>query len=279
MNGVEFEEGSPNSKSRIAQKRESIKQGVGLVMALLGMSGESTLAAKIGICAKNRTLGWRKALRRAGNGTRGDELWFCRSRACPLCCADNAASWGLKATQSAVDALAENPSLKFLALTLKAKFIPLSDIGSAVRDVVRAFGVLKRDKRLRRFVAGYVRVVEVAISPITLRAVVHIHAAFALKPEYFHWRNRLSKVAWALLWRSSLRSEYFCAVDVRRVSGLSGSSVARAVGWWVEYALLGNHFVDVVKIPNLETAAAAFLAVLAGLKGVRLISSGGVLKS
>lgn len=270
---------SPNPNLRIAQKRASVKKSLGLVMALLGISGESTLAAEIGICALNRTLGRRPGLRRWLNGARYDELWFCRSRACPLCCADNAASWGVKATQSAVDALAENPSLKFLALTLKAKFIPLSDIGAAVRAVVRAFGVLKRDKRLRRFVAGYVRVVEVAISPITLRAVVHIHAAFAVKAGYFDAKNYLSRDAWALLWRSSLGSEYSCAVDVRRVSGVSGDSVARAVGWWVEYALLGNHFVDVVKIPNLETAAAAFLAVLAGLKGVRLISSGGVLKS
>lgn len=277
---------SPNPNLRIAQKRAKVKSSVGLVMALLGMSGEATLAESIGVCARNRTLGRRAGLRRIANGVVlngaiGDELWLCRSRACPLCCADNAASWGLRASQSVVDALKENPSLKFLALTLKSRFVRLSEIGAAVRDVVRAFSVMKRDKRLRRFVAGYVRVVEVAVSPITLLASVHIHAAFAFLPDYFAGRNYLSKRLWGSLWRSSLGSEYSASVDVRNVLGASGSAVARHVGWWVEYALLGNHFVDVVKIAenDMRSASEAFKAVLEGLKGARLVSSGGVLKS
>jgi hypothetical protein len=120
-----------------------------------------------------------------------------------------------------------------------------------------------------RVVLGWIRTTEVTRgSDGTAHPNFHV---LMLVPSNYFTKNYISHSRWVEMWRMALRVEYTPVVDIRAVKGTARQSwdITQAVRETLKYS---------VKPSDMKADAAWFLEITLQLRGLRFITSGGVLK-
>jgi plasmid rolling circle replication initiator protein Rep len=141
---------------------------------------------------------------------------FCRLRYCSVCQWRRSLMWRARFFQAIPTILNNNPTARFLFLTLTVRNCDLSDLRPTLQEMNRAWDRLTK---LSNFPAiGFVRSTEVTRGEDD-SAHPHFHALLMVKKSYFG-RAYITQEEWTALWRSSLRADYDPIVHVTSVKDL-----------------------------------------------------------
>lgn len=221
------------------------------------------------------------------------EAFFCHVRMCPTC------QWRKSLYEKArayraMDTILNNPeheNLSFIFLTLTAENCPVSELRSTLSHMNKSWKrLIERDIYQKTF-KGFVKMTEITRDkkrPNT-HAHPHFHVLLVANKSYFSDPKKyLSSNKWAELWGDCLRVDYIPIVDVRgvkpkrkkgvkikdltpedRKDGIR-SAVAELIKYSVKPAdMLGD---------GSQAAQAWFLELSIQIKGLKFVSSGGILK-
>jgi plasmid rolling circle replication initiator protein Rep len=196
---------------------------------------------------------------------------FCRLRYCPVCQWRRSLMWRAKFFQAIPTILNQNPTARFIFITLTVRNCELSELRSVLEWMNDGW---RRLTKLRNFPAlGFVRSTEVTRGANDT-AHPHFHALLMVSPAYFG-RAYITQKQWTALWRNSLRADYEPIVDVRSVKS------ARNLGDVSE--ALKRGVMETLKYtakPSDLTADDAWLTELtAQTHKLRFLATGGILKN
>lgn len=278
---------SPKSIKR-RRRTKTAQQNYSAIVGLLNQQHEYELLSEIELCG--RAVGRRMKYRRVPNGAayRGAE-WFCRSRHCPLCTQASAAAWGREMCTITDKVLTESPTTEFLLATFKTgREVIITSEESALEIATelcllsKAVSRLVKRKELRQDFLGSVRVIEIALNPLTLGAWVHLHCVIAIKPTYFKPGHYLNRESWRRLWATALKIEGLepevWLKRLKRQSGEPKEQISKTIARWVQYGLKASWLNAVPKIPESQSAVMALKAILKSLRGKRFISLTGLFR-
>lgn len=159
-----------------------------------------------------------------------DAAWFCRDRLCPMC------QWRkslvtfhqLSAIMDRIDEIQPDAVPIFLTLTMKN--VKADDLGSAVTQILRAWGNMVNkatNPKMHALVIGWFRALEITYNSVSQEWHPHIHAIILMPPKYFKDPSLyLDHDAWMKLWRKALRVDYDPSVDVRTIKNDRRDAVA-----------------------------------------------------
>lgn len=193
---------------------------------------------------------------------------FCRVRLCPICQWRRSMSWRARLFQKLPSLLDENPSLRFLFLTLTIQNCEIDDLSKTLKVMNEGFARLRRLDKFKKVAQGFIRATEVTRSADG-KAHPHFHCIIAVKNHYFTSRNYLKTEQWAELWQQSLRINYIPVVDVRKIWQKGSEVESKAIIETLKYT---------TKVEDLLADKEWFLKLTDQLFKKRFIATGGVLK-
>lgn len=193
---------------------------------------------------------------------------FCRVRLCPICQWRRSLSWRARLFQKLPFLLDENPSLRFLFLTLTIQNCEIDELSKTLKAMNDGFARLRRLEKFKKVVQGFIRATEVTRSADG-KAHPHFHCIIAVKSHYFTSRNYLKTEHWAELWKQSLRISYVPVVDVRKIRQKGSEIESKAIIETLKYT---------TKVEDLLADKEWFLKLTDQLFKKRFIATGGVLK-
>lgn len=137
---------------------------------------------------------------------------FCKDRLCPMC------NWrrSLKIfgqISKIVDKLESD--YKFIFLTLTVPNCSAEDLNQTIDSMNSAFYKMKRIKRFKNAVLGFVRVLEITINNIDGSYHPHFHCILAVKKCYFDSRDYIRQDEWLKMWRDAMEDDSIKILDVR----------------------------------------------------------------
>lgn len=141
--------------------------------------------------------------------------YLCKSRLCPIC------SWRRSATRAAemmkvADELArQRPDLKAAMLTLTVRSCALSELRATIKGMLRGWSLLMHRPRIRRWVIGAARNVEITRNPETGLYHPHIHALLIFNEDYSFASPQLTAHDWVSVWQECLGIDYAPVCDIR----------------------------------------------------------------
>lgn len=163
-------------------------------------------------CAKRLTM--RLVTDEQGNSRFNlKSVFLCHVRMCPVCQVCRTRVWNNRFDQGLPKLIDENPTVRFIVLTLTVKNCDIQDLRSTLQTMSGAFAKFMKRAELKRVVLGYARSMEVTKSA-TGQAHPHFHVLLAVKGSYFS-RDYINQSRWSELWRESLEVDYPVVVDVR----------------------------------------------------------------
>lgn len=207
------------------------------------------------------------------------QVWFCKSRLCPLCNwrKANKASAQLKEILS--EAVREYPKSRFLFLTLTTKNthtkdelkIELAKMGRAVRDLMRY-------KKPAKNLLGFVRSTEITVNDDGSYHQ-HMHLLIMVKSSYFtgNDKNYISQAEWTKLWQRAMKLDYTPIVNIEAVKAnrtKGKNSLVASADETAKYQTKSADYMTNDDNRNLNIINDLEYA----LKGTRQISFGGELK-
>ncbi|WP_282803291.1 protein rep [Secundilactobacillus kimchicus] len=208
------------------------------------------------------------------------QTWFCKSRLCPLCNWRRARKQSAQLVQILTEAINQQPTGRFLFLTLTIRNTTGENLKLELRQMGRAIMKLFQYKKPAKNLLGYVRSTEVTVqeTPIQVLYHHHMHILLFVKSSYFTGKgNYLSQDEWTMLWRRAMKLDYDPIVNVQTVGANRDkgknsllASAQETAKYQVKSAdiLTNNASRDLQVIDDLEH----------GLSGSRMISYGGLLK-
>jgi plasmid rolling circle replication initiator protein Rep len=199
---------------------------------------------------------------------------FCHLRLCPMCAWRRSLKVASQVRLVCHTALAEDPKLRFVMLTLTIPNVSGVELGAAMTHLYASF-----DKLLRRketvVVQGFFRALEITYNRERDDYHPHLHAILAVPENYFK-HNYVKRERWLELWRESTGQPEIISVDVRSVRARreGGDALAAAA------AEVGKYSVKVTDILGKNDAeTAARVEVLhSALFRRKLVAWGGLLK-
>lgn len=205
---------------------------------------------------------------------------FCRDRACPLCQWRRSLCWTAVMHQQLPFVLEAYPSHRWIFATLTVRNCEISELRATLQAMNRALKSLVRMLRVRMTKVGYIRATEVTRANDD-KAHPHFHVMFLLPSSYFK-NNYIKQTEWSELWQRALDCDYKPIVDVRVVKpkglderlGALRASVMSALVETVKYSVKPS---DLLRKSDLGDFSWLY-EYFAQVKGLRLISTGGILK-
>lgn len=202
------------------------------------------------------------------------QAWFCKERLCPMCGWRKSLKNAHQVDQVASALLGEQPTVRFLFLTLTCKNVVGSELRETLKMLSESFKRFIKIKALSKFFVGYYKSVEITQTNADGTYHPHMHVLFAVKSTYFKTKeNYLDHSEWTILWKQSLRVDYTPIVQVQAVKQKK-SQLSDAVREVAKYAtkssdiLSGSEAQQSIKLETLTDA----------LSGLRLSSYGGRMK-
>lgn len=139
---------------------------------------------------------------------------FCRVRLCPMCQWRRSSKWRGRLIRAVPQILADNPTAKFILLTLTQQNVEPQHLRDELRNINAAW---QRLTQRRAFPAlGWVKSIEVTRGQNGL-AHPHIHCLMMVHGSYFSGRTYVSQKAWSSMWMECLKINYLPIVDVRKI--------------------------------------------------------------
>ncbi|MGK2849282.1 MAG: protein rep [Minisyncoccota bacterium] len=142
------------------------------------------------------------------------EARFCRVRHCPVCQWRRSLMWQARFYDALPKLSEENPSARWLFLTLTQKNCKITDLKKQLKIMHQGFRNLIRRPEFKP-VMGWVRTTEVTRSEIG-EAHPHYHCLMMVKPSMLT-RDYVKQYRFRQLWQQSLKLDYLPRVDIRTV--------------------------------------------------------------
>ena len=141
---------------------------------------------------------------------------YCRNRFCATCQWLKSRKLFRESMTIGEHILTDDPSLRFLFLTLTVPNLPLSELGNGTTDMMEAWKRLTQRRRVQSILLGFHRSLEVTYNPQTYTYHPHFHALLVVPSGYFG-KNYINQSEWLTLWREATRNKSITQVDVRAV--------------------------------------------------------------
>lgn len=197
---------------------------------------------------------------------------FCRLRLCPMC------SWRkslkLFAQVSAItDAVLADKKARFIFLTLTVKNVSGEELRAKIQEMNEAFKwIIQKSrntaasKKLKNYILGYMKAVEVTYNHKTDTFHPHFHIILELKPSYFD-SGYMTQKQWRDMWKEVMHLDYDPQVDVRIIKNATAKAVAEVSKYPVK--LKGILEIDP------EKAVEPLIKLKKALQDLRMITFGG----
>ncbi len=202
------------------------------------------------------------------------EARFCRIRFCPVCQWRRSLMWQARFHQMLPKLLADQPSARFIFLTLTVRNCAIAELRDTITAMNSAWDRLSRRKIFPA--TGWVRSLEITRNAQDGSAHPHFHVLMMVKPSYFKGKGYIKHEQWREMWRDALRIEYLPIVNVKTVSA---SAKHRADD---EKSALTSAIVETlkygVKEPDLLADQEWLIELTQQLHGLRSIAVGGLMR-
>lgn len=169
-------------------------------------------------CAESLAFGWASNLETGELALKLQSARFCRVRLCPTCQWRRSLMWIARFHQAIPKIVKDNPTARFVFLTLTAKNCELSELRSQLDRMNKAWTRLSQRKAFPAL--GWVKSVEVTRGKDGT-AHPHIHAVLMVQSSYFS-HGYITQATWTELWQKSLRVDYTPVVNVKAVRPKKG---------------------------------------------------------
>ena len=144
----------------------------------------------------------------------------CRVRNCPVCQRARSARLFFQMRPALEQINAENPTYRWVFLTLTVENCPLIELRETIKTMNAAWSRLLKVKELS-CVKGWLRNVEVTRGKSDANtAHPHFHVLLCV-PSYYFTSHYISQEKWGELWRDALRVDYVPMVNVQAVKELN----------------------------------------------------------
>jgi len=139
---------------------------------------------------------------------------FCRVSRCPVCQWRRSLMWRARAIKIIPKVIEENPTARFIFLTLTVRNCPLDELRATLKLMNNAWNKLCKRKEFPA--VGWIKSIEVTRSRDD-SVHPHFHCLLMVSSGYFGGRAYLSQQRWTDLWQSCLGVNYSPRVDVRAI--------------------------------------------------------------
>lgn len=202
-----------------------------------------------------------------GHHQRVTHAHVCRDRLCPVC------NW-LRARKLAkrIATRAAEVGGRYIFVTLTVPNVGASQLRDEIKHISKSFGKLIRRPELSEW-TGYARTIEITYNPATATYHPHIHALIRVPESYFRSALYVHRDTLSALWAAAVDRDISpAAQDIRAVTNPDGSDDPTPGAYEVaKYAATPSAILN-LNNEELFTFAEA-------IKGVRLFSTGGALKT
>ena len=193
------------------------------------------------------------------------EAHYCRARYCPICAWRRSLMLKARFSQNIYDVIKSYPKAKFIFLTLTVKNVPVEELKKTLKEMNLAFKRMYQSERLKKFVLGYIRNVEVTRSKDD-ECHPHFHIILMVKSSYFSCFY-VNQREYTDMWQSALRINYIPVVNVKTLQKQQDrESVVKEI------------FKYCVKEQDIHFDK-WYYDLMAQLKGARLITTSGALRN
>ena len=205
----------------------------------------------------------------ADGGKKLKYAYFCRNRLCPMC------QWrrSLKLSfrlRGALERIVTDNSAALIFATFTVKNCAGCDLSSTISDMTTSFSTVLKKSPFKGKILGYCRTIEVTFNRKDWSYHPHIHALLVVDKGYFSGCGYVKQAVWREVWAESMNLDYSPLVNVQRAELGSAAEVAK-------YSTKGIDSLS--KVKNQKLAVEVLSVLHKALKGRRLISAGGILKT
>lgn len=146
------------------------------------------------------------------------QVWFCKSRLCPLCNWRRANKSAKQLEMVLSAAVKRQPKARFLFLTLTTRNTwGKEELKQELRKMGRAVYKLMQYKKVSKNLLGYVRSTEITVNEDGSYHQ-HMHLLVMVTAHYFASSDDyLSQDEWTKLWRKAMKLDYIPIVNVQAV--------------------------------------------------------------
>lgn len=206
------------------------------------------------------------------------QVWFCKSRLCPLCNWRRAVKASKQLEMVLDEAVKRQPKGRFLFLTLTTKnTTDRNELKSELAKMGRAVRNLMRYKKPAKNLLGYVRSTEITVNQDGSYHQ-HMHILIFVKPSYFKGKeNYLSQNEWTVLWQRAMKLDYLPIVNIEAVKANNAkgkNSLKASALETAKYQTKSSDYMTQDDDWNLQVVDDLEFA----LRGTRQISFAGILK-
>jgi len=198
---------------------------------------------------------------------------FCRERQCSMCIWRRSKLVAGQVQRVCHQILQENPTYKFLLLTLTVPNVLSEELDSTITHLMASWKRLSERKDFE-VIKGYFRALEVKYNG-EKGFHPHFHAIICVPPSYFSGQNYIKQARWLELWREATRQPEITQVDIRRLKKKKWSD-SEASGA-VEAAKYSVKMDDIANLED-EERLKVLKDVHISLKHRRLYAYGGLMK-
>ena len=138
---------------------------------------------------------------------------FCRVPLCPICQWRRCLKWRGRFFEVLPGFLEDQPTVKFLFLTLTVRNCPLEELRLTISEMNKAWRKLVKRKQFPAL--GWLRSLEVTKSK-DLTAHPHFHCLLVVPSDYFS-NYYVSQSLWQELWQKSLKINYEPIINIKKV--------------------------------------------------------------
>lgn len=153
------------------------------------------------------------------NSARLKRANFCKDFLCPMC------AWRKELklfdqVSKVVDVL-QSQKYRFLFVTLTIRNVPANgeDLKQVIDEFNKSYTKLIRLKRIKKFLKGAFRSIEVTYNKDTDEFHPHIHLIWVVPDNYFATSDYLKQAELCELWKKALKVDYTPICDIRAVTG------------------------------------------------------------
>ena len=191
-----------------------------------------------------------------------DHANFCKRRLCPMCNWRKSIKLFGQVSEIVAAILADKPA-RFIFVTFTVKNCTAEELPALLDALNEAFKWLTQKgktfapaKKLKKYLMGYLKALEITYNQETNTFHPHIHAIFEVMPSYFK-DGYISQDEWRSIWREAMNLDYDPQVNAK-VIDKEGTPAPGAVAEVAKYPVKVENLLE---IQDTETAARAVIVL------------------
>ena len=176
---------------------------------------------------------------------------FCRDRMCPACQRRKSLVVFHQVKQVCYSIRKENPTYKFLLLTLTVPNVPYEKLSDEITHMMKSYERMIKRAEVKKVVKGFFRALEITYNLEKETYHPHFHVLLCVPSNYFT-KNYIKQERWLELWQEATRYPHITQVDVRTVKANpkreGASDIESASAEVAKYATKQSNYIT--KLPN-----------------------------